>query len=42
MLHKLEGLLKEYSPLMDGTTEKVMDRTIKYGSVFAEVGPPIR
>ena len=36
-LHELEGLLKEYSPLMSGSTEKSVDRAIKYGAVFAEV-----
>ena len=36
-LHELEGLVKEYSPLMSGSTEKSVDRAIKYGRVFAEV-----
>ena len=40
-LHKLEDLLKEYSPLMTGTTERIMDKCIKYGAVFAEVCSPI-
>ena len=42
LLHKLEDLLKEYSPLMTGTTERVMDKSIKYGAVFAEVCSPIQ
>ena len=40
-LHKLEDLLKEYTPLVSGLTERVMDKSIKYGAVFAEVGSPI-
>ena len=39
-LHELEGLLKDYSPLMSGSIEKTVDRAIKYGAVFAEVGSP--
>ena len=39
-LHELEGLLREYSPLMSGSTEKTVDRAIKYGVVFAEVRSP--
>ena len=39
-LHELEGLLKEYSPLMDESMEKTVDRAIKYGAVFAEVSSP--
>ena len=38
-LHELEGLLVKYSPLMSGSTERVVDRAIKYGAVFAEVSP---
>jgi len=37
-LLELENLLKEYSPLMSGSTEWVIDKGIKYGAVFAEVG----
>jgi hypothetical protein len=40
-LHKLEDLLKEYSPLMSGLTEGVTDKCIKYGTVFADVSSPI-
>ncbi len=40
-LHKLEGLLGEYSPLMSGSTERALEKAIKYGVVFSEVGPPI-
>ena len=38
-LHQLEELLEEYSPLMSGPTERVVDKAIKYGAVFAEVSP---
>ena len=40
MLKELEGLLKEHSPMMYESTERVVDKAIKYGAVFAEVGPP--
>ena len=40
MFKELEGLLKEHSPMMDGPTERVVDKAIKYGTVFAEVGSP--
>ena len=36
-LHELEGLLVEYSPLMSGSTERVVDKAFRYGTVFAEV-----
>ena len=36
-LHELEGLLDKYSPMMSESTEKAVDRAIKYGAVFAEV-----
>ena len=39
-LHELEELLKEYTPLMSSSTEKHVDRAIKYGAVFAEVSSP--
>ena len=39
-LHELEGLLKEYTPLMSGLMEKSVDTAIKYGAVFAGVGCP--
>ena len=38
-LHELEGMLMKYSPLMSGSTERIMDTAIKYGVVFAEVSP---
>ena len=38
-LHQLEGLLGTYSPLMSGSTERVVDMAIRYGTVFAEVSP---
>ena len=40
MLIKLEGLLKEHSPMMDAQMERVVDKAIKYGAVFAEVSFP--
>ena len=40
-LHKLEGLVGEYAPLMSGSTERVVDMAIKYGAVFAEVSPTV-
>ena len=40
-LQQLEELLEEYSPMMSESTEKVVDRAIKYGALFAEVGCPI-
>jgi hypothetical protein len=38
-LHELEGLLVKYPPLMSGSTERVVDKALKYGAVFAEVSP---
>ena len=38
-LKELEGLLEKYSPMMDARTERVVDKVIKYGAVFAEVSP---
>jgi len=40
LLEELEELLKEYSPMMGATTERIVDKAIKYGTVFAEVRPP--
>jgi len=40
LLKELEGLLKEYSPMMETSTERVVDKAIKYGAVFAEVSSP--
>ena len=37
-LHQLEGLLGECSPLMSKSTERVVDKAIKYGAAFSEVG----
>jgi hypothetical protein len=39
-LHELEELLEKYSPMIDGSTEKVLDAIINYGAVLAEVRPP--
>ena len=36
-LKELEGLLENYSPMMDARTERVVDKVIKYGAIFAEV-----
>jgi hypothetical protein len=41
LLHKLEELLDEYSPLMPASTERALDKAIQYGVVFAEVSSPI-
>ena len=40
MLKELEELLKEHSPMMDASTERVVDKAVKYGTVFAEVSSP--
>ena len=39
-LHTLEELLKGYSPLIRGSTERAVENSIKYGVVFAEVRYP--
>jgi hypothetical protein len=36
LLEELEVLLKEHSPMMDAPVERVVDKAIKYGAVFAE------
>ena len=41
-LHKLEELLKDYSPLMKESTERVLEKVIQYGAAFSEVSFPIR
>ena len=41
-LHELEGLLKEYDPMMSGSMEKSVDRAIKFGAAFAEVDVRLR
>ena len=38
-LQELEGLLVKYSPLMSESTERVVDKALKFGAVFAEVSP---
>ena len=40
-LHKLEGLLGGYTPLMRESTEKALDNVIKFGAAFSEVRSPI-
>jgi hypothetical protein len=42
LLKDLEELLKEHSPMMDAPTERVVNKAIKYGAVFAEVSSPMR
>ena len=37
MLTELEKMLRGHSPMMDASTERVVDKAIKYGAVFAEV-----
>jgi len=39
-LHKLEELLSDYSPLMSESTERVLEKTIKYGAAFAGQSSP--
>ena len=36
-LQQLEGLLEEYSPMINELTERAVDRAIRYGAAFAEV-----
>ena len=36
-LFKLEKLLDGYSPLMSESTERALEKAIKYGAAFAEV-----
>ena len=36
-LKELEGLLDKYTPMMDARTERIVDKVIKYGAIFAEV-----
>ena len=40
MLKELEKMLSGHSPMMDASTERVVDKAIKYGAVFAEVSFP--
>jgi hypothetical protein len=40
-LQELEALLDKYPPLMSGSTERVLDKVIAYGVVFAEVSSPV-
>jgi len=40
LLKDLEELLKEYTPMIGASTERIMDKAIKYGAVFAEVSSP--
>jgi len=36
-LHKLEELLEDYSPLTKESTEKALEKVIKFGAAFGEV-----
>jgi hypothetical protein len=36
-LHKLEGMLRNYSPLMTDSTEKALEKVFKFGAAFSEV-----
>jgi len=40
LFNELQELLNEHSPMMDAPTERVVDKAIKYGAVFAEVSSP--
>jgi len=40
LLNELQILLNEHSPMMDAPTERVVDKAIKYGAVFAKVSSP--
>ena len=40
MLQELEELLKDYSLMMEALMERVVDKAIKYRTVFAEVSSP--
>jgi len=40
-LDKLEELLKDYSPLMNGSTERILEKVVQYGAAFSEVSSPI-
>jgi hypothetical protein len=42
LIKDLKELLREHSPMMDAPTERVVDKAIKYGAVFAEVSSPVR
>ena len=36
-LRKLDGLLKDYTPLMSGSTERGLEKVIRYGAAISEV-----
>jgi len=38
---ELEGLLRDYSPLMNPSTERALERAIKFGAALSEVSSPI-
>jgi len=40
LLNELQELLSEHSTMMGAPTERVVDKAIKYGAVFAEVSSP--
>jgi len=35
-LHQIQGLLKGYSPLVSGSTEKAVEKAIKYGTLLSK------
>jgi hypothetical protein len=39
-LYKLEELLKDYSPLMNDSTERAVEKVMKFGVAFSEVSLP--
>jgi len=41
MLQELKELFEKYSPLMNKSTERALDKVIKYGAVLTEVRSPI-
>ena len=40
-LHELEGLIKNYTPLMSRSMERAFGKGIQLGTVFAEVRSPV-
>jgi len=40
LFNELQVLLNEHSLMMGAPTERVVDKAIKYGAVFAEVSSP--
>ena len=42
MIEELEGLLRNYSPLMNPSTERALERVVKFGAALSEVSSSIR